>query len=215
MSKICYMDRWGKQHNIHQGKQGWIFRRRLTPIFSLFLCLHCVSKPIAVAARSKAWTVFALSNSGVVGSNLTRGMDVCVRLFVILCVGKGFRRADPPSKESYRLYMRLRNWKSGQDPTKDCTAIIIIIIIIIIINHRGRTLHNSGKYIIYNFLHTYVYLWLYSPCGPWPLFFSFLIYTHSVGFLGRGISPSQGRYLHTEQHKHRINAHRHPCLEWD
>jgi hypothetical protein len=46
-------------------------------------------------------------------------------------------------------------------------------------------------------------------------FFSFLIYTHSVGLLGRGISLSQGRYLHTEQHKHRINAHRHPCLEWD
>jgi hypothetical protein len=29
------------------------------------------------------------------------------------------------------------------------------------------------------------------------------------------ISPSQGRYLHIEQHKHRMNAHRHPCLEWD
>jgi hypothetical protein len=31
-------------------------------------------------------------------------------------------------------------------------------------------------------------------------FFSFLIYTQSVGLLGRRISPSQGRYLHTEQH---------------
>jgi hypothetical protein len=40
-------------------------------------------------------------------------------------------------------------------------------------------------------------------------FFSFLIYTQSVGLLGRGISPSQGNYLHREQHKHRINAHRH------
>jgi hypothetical protein len=27
-------------------------------------------------------------------------------------------------------------------------------------------------------------------------FFSFLICTQSVGLLGRGISPSQGRYLH-------------------
>jgi hypothetical protein len=35
----------------------------------------------------------------------------------------------------------------------------------------------------------------------------------SVGLLGWGISPSQGRYLHTEQHKHRINAYIHPCLE--
>jgi hypothetical protein len=40
-------------------------------------------------------------------------------------------------------------------------------------------------------------------------------YTQSVGLIGREISPSQGRYLHTGQHKYRINAHRHPCLEWD
>jgi hypothetical protein len=46
-------------------------------------------------------------------------------------------------------------------------------------------------------------------------YFSILIYTQSVGLLGQGISPSQGCYLHTEQHKHRITAHRHPCLEWD
>jgi hypothetical protein len=37
-----------------------------------------------------------------------------------------------------------------------------------------------------------IYLWIYSP---WDLgrFFSFLIYKQSVGLLGRGISPSQGR----------------------
>jgi hypothetical protein len=33
-------------------------------------------------------------------------------------------------------------------------------------------------------------------------FFSFLIHTQSVGLLGRGISPLQGRYLHTEKHRH-------------
>jgi hypothetical protein len=43
-----------------------------------------------------------------------------------------------------------------------------------------------------------------QPFGPWPLF-RFLDW--SVGPFGRGISPSKGRYLHTEQHKHRINAH--------
>jgi hypothetical protein len=36
-------------------------------------------KPITVAAQSKAWTVFARWNAGIVGSNPTRGMDVCVR----------------------------------------------------------------------------------------------------------------------------------------
>jgi hypothetical protein len=39
--------------------------------------------------------------------------------------------------------------------------------------------------------------------------------TQPVGLLGWGISLSQSRYLHTKQHKHRINAHRHPCLAWD
>jgi hypothetical protein len=46
-------------------------------------------------------------------------------------------------------------------------------------------------------------------------FFSILISTQLVGLLGWVISPSQGRYLHTGQHKHSINANRHPCLEWD
>jgi hypothetical protein len=46
-------------------------------------------------------------------------------------------------------------------------------------------------------------------------FFRFLIDTQSVGLLGRRISLSQGHYLHTGQHKHRINGHRYPCLEWD
>jgi hypothetical protein len=45
-------------------------------------------------------------------------------------------------------------------------------------------------------------------------FFSFLI-LYMVGLFGLGISLSEGRYLHSEQHKHRITAHRHPCLEWD
>jgi hypothetical protein len=32
-------------------------------------------------------------------------------------------------------------------------------------------------------------------------------YSQLVWLLGRGIRPSQGRYLHTGQHKRRINAH--------
>jgi hypothetical protein len=50
--------------------------------------------------------------------------------------------------------------------------------------------------------------------GLSPLF-SFLIYTQSAGLLGRRISQSKNLYLYTEQHRHRISAHRHPCLEWD
>jgi hypothetical protein len=40
-------------------------------------------------------------------------------------------------------------------------------------------------------------------------------FSQRVGLLGRVISQSQRRYLNTRQHKHRINTHRHRCLEWD
>jgi hypothetical protein len=45
-----------------------------------------------VAARSKARTIFARLNTGIVVSNTTRGMSACVRLlcvYVVLCVGRG------------------------------------------------------------------------------------------------------------------------------
>jgi hypothetical protein len=43
--------------------------------------------PITAASRFKAWTVFARSNTAVVGSNPTRGMDICVYSFFVLpCV---------------------------------------------------------------------------------------------------------------------------------
>jgi hypothetical protein len=45
--------------------------------------------PITVAARYKARTVLARSNAGIVGSNLTQGMDVCIcvySVFVLSCV---------------------------------------------------------------------------------------------------------------------------------
>jgi hypothetical protein len=59
-----------------------------------------------VDAGSKAWTVFARLNAGIMGSNPTRDMVVCVRLFcvcVVLCAGSGFATGWSPSKESYRL----------------------------------------------------------------------------------------------------------------
>jgi hypothetical protein len=59
--------------------------------------------PITEATLSKAWNVFARSNTAIVGSNPTRGMDVCVcvySVFVLFCVQEAaLRRADPPSKD--------------------------------------------------------------------------------------------------------------------
>jgi hypothetical protein len=52
-----------------------------------------------------------------------------------------------------------------------------------------------------------IIIMVYSPLLGLGRFFSFLSYTQSVGLLEWGLSPSQGRYLHTEQEKHRINAY--------
>jgi hypothetical protein len=49
--------------------------------------------------------------------------------------------------------------------------------------------------------------WLYSPLGPWPLIFSFMISLQTAGLLGRVISPSQGLYLNTLQHKQNKHIH--------
>jgi hypothetical protein len=72
--------------------------------------------PITVAARPKAWTVFTRSNAGIVCSNPTQSMNVCERLFCVLVAA--LRRADHPSKESYRLCIELRNWKSDRGQIK-------------------------------------------------------------------------------------------------
>jgi hypothetical protein len=48
-----------------------------------------------------AWTVFARSNTGIVSSSPTRGMDVCLCLFcVVLCIGRGLARGWSPRPKS-------------------------------------------------------------------------------------------------------------------
>jgi hypothetical protein len=64
---------------------------------------------MTAAARSKAWTVFVRSNTEIVGSNPTPGMDVCARLFRVEVAA--LRRTDPSSKESYRLCIKVKKGK--------------------------------------------------------------------------------------------------------
>jgi hypothetical protein len=49
-------------------------------------------------------------------------------------------------------------------------------------------------------IHPFIHLWLYSHL--FDLGSVSWSFTQSVGLLGRGIRPSQGHYLHTEEHKH-------------
>jgi hypothetical protein len=54
-----------------------------------------------------------------------------------------------------------------------------------------------------------------QPLWTLVAFSVFLINTHSVGLLGRGISSRKAATYRQNNTKYRINAHRHPCLEWD
>jgi hypothetical protein len=73
------------------------------------------------------------------------------------------------------------------------------------------TMHNTNKCgvtypttISFSFIHQ----WLYSPLLSPGLFFSCVIFfAQTVGFLGREISLSQGRCLHTGQHKQNKRTH--------
>jgi hypothetical protein len=73
-------------------------------------------------------------------------------------------------------------------------------------NQFSNILVNFLKHKFHSFIHQYLYSSLLGP----GLFFTFVIsFTQTVGLLGGVISPSQGSYLNTGQHEHRINAHRH------
>jgi hypothetical protein len=100
--------------------------------------------PITLTLRSKAWPSFIRLNPGVVGSNPTRGMDICVRLFCVQV--EALRRADPPSKESYWLCIGLRN----QGPTKGCTAIYEGTKVAHNWKHRSGDIRWNFKYIIWS-----------------------------------------------------------------
>jgi hypothetical protein len=75
--------------------------------------MHFLDEPITVAAWSKAWTVFACTNTGVVGVNPTRGMNICVHLFYVCVVLSGV----------LPTVYRIKKLKIGQGPTKACRAI--------------------------------------------------------------------------------------------
>jgi hypothetical protein len=59
-------------------------------------------------------------------------MSVCIySVFVLSCVHVvALATGWSPSKESYRLCIGSRSWKSGQGPTKGCRAIIMFLFLL-------------------------------------------------------------------------------------
>jgi hypothetical protein len=93
---------------------------------TVWLCqITEIIPPITLAPRSKIWTLFARSNAGIVGSNPTQGMDVCVRLFsicVVLCVGSDLATGWSSVQGVLPTEYRIKKLKNGQGLTKDCRA---------------------------------------------------------------------------------------------
>jgi hypothetical protein len=122
---------------------------------------------------------------------LKAGMSVCA---FILCSCYFMRRSRPcdglitDPRSPYRLYKEITKPKKWPGPTKDCRA-------------TDEWLINIRILLLFYY---YCSTALFSALAPIPVSRS---YTQSVGILGRGISPSQGFYPHTQQHEHRINAH--------
>jgi hypothetical protein len=79
-----------------------------------------------VAPRSEAWTVFARSNAGIVGSNPTQSMDVCVHLFcvcVVLCVGSDLMTGWSLVQGVIPTVYRIKKLKKAAKVHKGCRAI--------------------------------------------------------------------------------------------
>jgi hypothetical protein len=74
----------------------------------IYITFCNINGPIKVDTKSKVCTVFATSNTGIVGLNPTSGLHVCV--CVVLCV-------------RVLLCIETRNWKSSQSLTTSCRAI--------------------------------------------------------------------------------------------
>jgi hypothetical protein len=88
---------------------------------SIFHVPRYNNSPITVAAQSKVWTVFARSNTGVVGLNPTRGMDICVRLFcfcAVLCVSRGLATDWSPVQGVLPTVYRISKLKKRPKPNK-------------------------------------------------------------------------------------------------
>ena len=72
---------------------------------------------LTVAPRSKVGAVFTHWNTGVVGLNLTQGMDLCYCfVFLLSCICSSL------PKESYRLSISLRNCRHRPRFIMDCSA---------------------------------------------------------------------------------------------
>jgi hypothetical protein len=86
----------------------YLHPRMRTVCYTCISFVVCHRQPITVASRSKAWNLFAYSNTGIVGSNPTQAMDSCLRLFCV-CVRQRPNDGLIPRPRRPTDCLRLRN----------------------------------------------------------------------------------------------------------
>jgi hypothetical protein len=129
MKLLVTFERWGlcsapftAEATAAEEVTGGLRKLRTQELQHLHISLNVartVTWPITVAARSKAWTVFARLGARLVGSNPTQGMDVCVRLccvYVVLFLGRGLATSSSLVQGVLPTVYRLRNWIRGLGP---------------------------------------------------------------------------------------------------
>jgi hypothetical protein len=90
-----------------------IFRTLLNYIFTRWIHRSRPQRPRGLR--------LAHSNTGVVGSNPTRSMDVCLLLFcvhVVLCVGSGLATGRSSVQGALKTMHRIKKPKRGQGPKR-------------------------------------------------------------------------------------------------
>jgi hypothetical protein len=105
---------------LHSYAINQFYSVRLTRVV-IYVALYA-NMLITVAVFSKAWTVFALWSAGIVGSNPTQSMDVCVRLFcvcVVLCTDSGLKTSWSPVHLVLPSVYKIKKVKNDQGPTKE------------------------------------------------------------------------------------------------
>jgi hypothetical protein len=83
-----------------------------------------------LAGGGEGRSIFARSKAGIVGSNPTWGMVVCVRLFcvcVVLCVNSGLATGRSLVQGVLPAAYRLGNWESGNGPQGLLEVVIAVV----------------------------------------------------------------------------------------
>jgi hypothetical protein len=106
------------------------------------------------------------------------------------------------------LFLVLRSFYGGRDKVSAC-----LLCLQVVQKHYNILLFLKHNCQVHTFLYI-IYIWLRSLWVPWAPFQFLYQYTVSTS-PWTGDQPVARTLPKHKQHKHRINAHRHPCLERD